>query len=99
MRLLSNQIETIKQLAKENFGTNTSVWLFGSRVDDNKRGRDIDLLIRPQHFEEAVVFMAKVRFLTQLQAVLGEQKIDLVIENPNDDRPIVQIALRTGVAL
>ncbi|MDP1635892.1 MAG: hypothetical protein Q8L69_14585 [Gallionellaceae bacterium] len=34
MRLTASQIEIIRQAAHQNFGADASVWLFGSRVDD-----------------------------------------------------------------
>ena len=45
MRLTASQIETIRQAAHQNFGADASVWLFGSRVDDARRGGDVDLYI------------------------------------------------------
>jgi hypothetical protein len=47
MRLSTDQIQAIYQAATTAFGQGTSVWLFGSRVDDAKRGGDIDLLVCP----------------------------------------------------
>ena len=38
MRLTPEQIEAIKQTASAAFGGGTAVWLFGSRVDDAKKG-------------------------------------------------------------
>ena len=48
MRLSTDQIFAIRQAATVAFGQGTSVWLFGSRVDDAKKGGDIDLLVCPQ---------------------------------------------------
>ncbi len=39
------QQSTIRTAVAETFGEDANIWLFGSRVDDNKRGGDIDLLI------------------------------------------------------
>jgi hypothetical protein len=38
MRLISFQAETIKELSKKYFEEQTTVCLFGSRTDDNKKG-------------------------------------------------------------
>lgn len=41
MRLTDQQHATIRSIATETFGAGAGVWLFGSRVDDSKRGGDI----------------------------------------------------------
>lgn len=46
MRLKRSEITIIKQAFSDVF-TKGSLYLFGSRVDDNKRGGDIDLYIIP----------------------------------------------------
>ena len=71
--------------------------MFGSRVDDSKRGGDIDLLIKPESPDEMLT--RKLQFLGILEREMGERKIDVVIENPGDSRPIVRVARETGVAL
>lgn len=45
MRLTAAQIETIRQVARQNFEADASVWLFGSRADDFKRSGDVDLYV------------------------------------------------------
>ena len=45
MRLTSSEAQTIAGLARERFGSQTRVFLFGSRTDDAARGGDIDLYI------------------------------------------------------
>ena len=74
------------------------MWLFGSRVDDAKKGGDIDLLVRPSPTAEQT-FAQKVSMLALLEKLLGERKIDLVIEHPSDNRPIVSVAHSTGIKL
>lgn len=97
MRLTHEQTEAIRQAAREAFGLGTDVWLFGSRVDDNKRGGDIDLLLRPQQPDQAMT--RKLKLLRLLERQLGERKIDILIETPDDPRPIVRVAHETGVRL
>ena len=97
MRLTRQQAEAIRQAAHQAFGVGTDVWLFGSRVDDSKRGGDIDLLLRPQQPDQAMT--RKLKLLRLLEQQLGERKIDILIETPDDPRPIVRVAHETGVRL
>jgi len=97
MRLSPDQIEIIRHATHDAFGPGAEVFLFGSRVDDNKHGGDIDLLIHPDHADHLLT--RKIRFLGLLERQLGERKIDVVIEAPGDTRPIVQVARETGVLL
>jgi predicted nucleotidyltransferase len=99
MRLTHTQIMTIRRATAEIYGEQANVWLFGSRVDDNKRGGDIDLLIRPDDFWVNTNLPQKIKFLGKLERLLGERKIDVIIEEPDDPRPIVRIAHETGVRL
>lgn len=99
MRLTPNQITAIRTSASEVFGQDVEVWLFGSRVDDSRRGGDIDLLIRPAECDTASLLLSKVRFLGALEQRLGERKVDVVIETTGDTRPIVRVAHETGVRL
>ena len=72
MRLSTDQIQAICQAATTAFGQGTSMLLFGSRVDDAKRGGDIDLLVSPQvgSADDAAgpqqTFMQKIKMLTLL---------------------------------
>ncbi len=99
MRLTQDQQTAIRSASAEIFGEEAEVWLFGSRVDDSKRGGDIDLLIRPDHFLASPALPRKICFLSKLERLLGERKIDVIIEEPGDSRPIVRIAHETGVRL
>lgn len=49
MRLTPGQRETIVRLVREHAGEDASVSLHGSRVQDDRRGGDIDLLVRAPH--------------------------------------------------
>lgn len=71
--------------------------LFGSRADDNKRGGDIDLYIETS--EKANLLDKKVKLLVRLNRDLGEQKIDVVINNFSAEKDIFTIARSTGVWL
>ncbi len=48
MRLTTPQISCIREGVVEYFGSTSHAWLFGSRLDDQLRGGDIDLYIEPE---------------------------------------------------
>jgi predicted nucleotidyltransferase len=82
MRLNQFQIATINALARKHFGQGSTVYLFGSRTDDHKKGGDIDLFI--SHISEAILTLeAKIHFLAELKAEIGDRKIDVVFDNDN----------------
>jgi GxxExxY protein len=81
MRLDKFEIESIKDLARLHFGKDVQVILFGSRTSNNKRGGDIDLFIRKQSGDKPDV-RSKLNFITDLIFRIGEQKIDVVLDNP-----------------
>lgn len=81
MRLKEHEIASIKRCAERHFGPNCAVRLFGSRADDARRGGDIDLHVQVD--DDAFSTMAcRVRYLSDLEAALGERKVDLVVEGP-----------------
>ncbi len=100
MRLSDFQRQIILKSAAQNFGQETQVWLFGSRVNDEAKGGDIDLYIEPQTQIPSDLIVAKLHFLKELHKKIGEQKIDIVLRRTNaDELPIYRIAKQTGILL
>lgn len=102
MRLNPREREVITEAAVGAFAPGTTVFLFGSRVDDRKRGGDLDLLVEtPGPMTPAETVARRTRFVALLYRMMGEQRIDIVITSRGrpDPRPIVAIARRTGVPL
>jgi predicted nucleotidyltransferase len=99
MRLSINDIENIKNTAKDVFGNSVRVILFGSRVNDNEKGGDIDLLIEAP--ENTALLDKKLWFLVDLERKIGTRKVDVVLRNANAAKidTIKQEALRTGIVL
>lgn len=96
MRLLSKEIDMIKCVIHQVFGDDARVMLFGSRVDDVQRGGDIDLYVLPNNTR--IEWQQRMKALSLLKLVLGDQKIDLVIAQ-DAQRLIEQEALSSGVWL
>lgn len=96
IRLTEEQIKIIKKVATEIFGEDVKVMLFGSRTDINKKGGDIDLYLITNQKDN--LFKKELSFRTKLQLLLGEQKIDVIIQS-DTSRDIEQTALKNGVEL
>jgi predicted nucleotidyltransferase len=99
MRLDNKTCEIIKSEVASLIGTDSVVRLFGSRVDDEQRGGDIDLLIAsPRAIENRV--QAECRLAARLYIKLGGRKVDVLIKDDDTlDRPVYQQAIRYGVVL
>lgn len=79
MRLTASQASCICDGVAKHFGATSHVWLFGSRVDDQLRGGDIDLYIEPETQDPASLVDAKLHFLSEMHRRMDEQKIDVVL--------------------
>lgn len=99
VRLETNEITHIKEIFKQYFLKSDKLWLFGSRVNINARGGDVDLYVESDYTDANKVLDAKLRFLSDLQIAIGEQKIDLVIKFNDFDLPIYHVAKKKGVRL
>jgi len=97
MRLNEKYYTTIKEAAKKYFGVNTTVYLFGSRVDDSKKGGDIDLYIEPEGKDD--LLKKKLKMIAELHKILGEQKIDIVVKRSDAFRFIEEVAKSEGKLL
>lgn len=99
MRLTEHQKISIVENAKTVFGENAKIYLFGSRVDDNKRGGDIDIFIECDKQKNS--YENRRDYIAKLYRAIGEQKIDVVLKtlDEDDDRLIVSEALSKGILL
>jgi predicted nucleotidyltransferase len=99
VRLSPEQVQSIREVAAEIFGPEAQVWLFGSRVDDNLRGGDVDLLVEsPEPVEDSV--WKQALFAAQLERRFDGRKVDVLLRAPNLlVQPIHESARRTGVRL
>jgi predicted nucleotidyltransferase len=93
LRLLDKEIKLIKESVTSIFGESI-IYLFGSRVDDEKSGGDIDIYIVPKAKEE--LFRKKLKIKTLLEDRLYKP-VDIVIAK-NPHRRIEQESLK-GIIL
>jgi len=100
MRVNSNDIKAIKDVANAVFGETATIRLFGSRNDDKKKGGDIDLLIQfNQTISRMEIYQLKIQFLVQLKKIVGDQKIDVIIDNGKQSNSIIHQAYNEGTML
>lgn len=99
MRLSEFEKQQILHTAREYFGDSARVSLFGSRVDNEARGGDIDLLICTDQ-SSAAARTQRVPFLVQLKRRIGDRRIDVVIQAPDSRRSSIhQAAASQGVEI
>lgn len=89
MRLSKKEVEIIKEKITTVFGK-TNIYLFGSRVDDTKKGGDIDLYIIPQVYDN--MFKKKMKIKTILEDILYKP-VDIIIAT-NENRLIEKEACK-----
>lgn len=88
MRLTSDQIHTIHSTVQAVLGSGAVVSLFGSRLDDSRRGGDVDLLIEAQP-EPALLDRARIK--NRLEAQL-QLPVDIVTASPQSPSAFARIA-------
>jgi len=93
MRLTLQQRERIRKAGLYHFGV--VPLLFGSRIDDQRRGGDIDLFI-PGNWSADEGLARRLAFCAELQQQLGEQKIDVILEH-QPENAIQRLAKEKGV--
>lgn len=99
MRLRTDPVAAIHQEVLNLAGDSARVWLFGSRVRDDARGGDVDLLVE---MNEAVAEPAllSARLGARVSRSMHGRKVDVLIEAPNLLRlPIHAVAHAEGVRL
>lgn len=99
MRLSTTSRQLIRQAITEFVGEQASVKLFGSRLDDQQKGGDIDLLVTVLHPVDNPAMLV-ARLGAALHRALDGRKVDIVLQAPNLQRqPIHQIAEAEGIEL
>lgn len=98
MRLSAVDVAAIKAAAAEAFGPDAVVRLFGSRVDDDLRGGDIDLHVEADAVD--VEWRRRGVFEDRLFRAIDPQKVDLVLSRRGvTPHAFEAVAYRQGVIL
>ena len=95
MRLKENMRAFFTRYVNENI-PEAKVYLFGSRMDDNAKGGDIDILIISK---EKLSFMDISQLRICFYKMFGEQKVDIVNFAYNEEDPFKNIALNHAIEL
>lgn len=97
MRLSDDHIRKIVSLGKEIFGDEIKIYLLGSRINDNLKGGDIDLMIESnKHIDKKM----KIEFFSNIYKNVTERKIDLIIiDDTSKVNDIYNIAKIEGIVL
>jgi predicted nucleotidyltransferase len=93
---LSDEDITIIKKSIHKYIPNQKIILFGSRSDLNKKGGDIDIFIKPNY---EITFETKLKILTNLEKNGITRKVDLIIQNPNDEEKLIFQEAKKGVVL
>ena len=87
VRILKNTLYTLNSDAK--------LYLFGSRLYDNKKGGDIDLLIVSKTFTKKLLRKLRIEFFKYF----GEQKLDIIVDDGSFSNPFHKIVYQKAIQL
>jgi len=103
MRVTTEQIKIFDACARHCFGEDALFWLFGSRVDDRKKGGDYDFFIETNLNDADKIIERKIDLLVALQGntQFEDEKIDIVVKRRSCafEMPIYEIARHEGVRI
>ena len=99
MRLTDNQIRLICQITQQIAGSNASIRVFGSRLDNTAGGGDLDLMLELSEPVENPSLLA-AQLSAKISRTMYGRKVDVLISAPNlMHLPIHEIAFKEGVLL
>lgn len=96
MRLADHQISALKHLASELAGDDARLYVFGSRLDDSRRGGDLDLMLELSAPADNPALLA-ARFSARASRIVDGRSVDVLLSAPGLLRlPIHDIAFQDG---
>jgi len=93
MRVTSSEINAIRSVVAK-YDNSAKIYLFGSRVYDDRKGGDIDLLI----FSNKLSFNENLKIKVELKELLGDQRIDIIIAKDRSN-PFVDLVYDESIRL
>ena len=94
MRLYKEEIKVLKDKLKT-ISFNAQLYLFGSRVDDTKKGGDIDLLIVSKDVTKKDLRKLRIEFFKHF----GEQKLDIILDDGEFKNPFTKYIIKKAILL
>ncbi len=94
MRLNSLEREVLKSSVRC-IDKDSKVYLFGSRVDDSKKGGDIDILI----VSDKITRFDRRKIKLDFYEKFGEQKLDVIVDDGTFREPFSKLAFEKAVEL
>jgi predicted nucleotidyltransferase len=100
MRITPEQHKKSLVTLEDTFGKNTKIWLFGSRVHDDKRGGDVDIYAEAEKIPGHGKTLSEIETGMALEAIFDDGSVDLIVTYPGDQlKAIHKIAKKTGQRL
>lgn len=84
---MKNELSSLSKKAK--------IYLFGSRVDDSKKGGDIDLLVVSDELSKKDLRTLRIEFCKKF----GEQKVDIILDDGQFLHPFNKLVFQKAVLL
>lgn len=94
MRLYQEQAKVLKDKLKS-ISSTAQLYLFGSRVDDEKKGGDIDLLVVSKEITKKDLRYLRIEFFKHF----GEQKLDIILDDGEFKNPFTKHIIKKAVLL
>jgi len=94
MRLTKNEILNIKKIIYS-FDKNSKIYIFGSRIDDKKRGGDIDIFV----ISKKINFKIKQKIKVKFYLLFGDRKIDLIVTDDVNKKSFFKYIIKNGVEI
>ena len=92
MRLYQEQAKVLKDKLKT-ISSTAQLYLFGSRVDDEKKGGDIDLLVVSKEITKKDLRYLRIEFFKHF----GEQKLDIILDDGEFKNPFTKHIIKKAV--